>query len=307
MSELFIYSDDDSENEINIESNYISGDVISNNSNDELNHNLENNILDSDFQAYQENINEAWINAPEEIQFEYMVRPLIYYSEYDLIPNLELSNKMILPSSILKKISKYEGIVYPLSFKINDSSIILSPHDFKEDIEHVYLPEKIFSNFLLNIDGFINLTLVNKTFEKGTKIKIKPHTSNFLDINDHKHFLEDCLIKNYTTLTKNQTISVNYYGNQINLDILECEPSDIISIVDTDLEVDFEKPYDYVEPPPPPPKPKTPEPTSNSNQNPSFSFNSLRFNNTNSGKKEDSNEKKPFVPFSGVGRRLGDK
>ena len=48
-----------------------------------------------------------------------------------------------------------------------------------------------------------------------------------------------------------QTITVNYLDSEIDIDVIKCEPEKLISIVDTDLEVDFEKPYDYVEPPPP--------------------------------------------------------
>ena len=43
------------------------------------------------------------------------------------------------------------------------------------------------------------------------------------------------------------------YINNIYFNILETEPADIISTVDTDLEVDFKAPLDYVEPPKPPP------------------------------------------------------
>ena len=45
-------------------------------------------------------------------------------------------------------------------------------------IEHVYVPEKIFSNLQLNFDGLINLTLQNIELCKGSKIILKPHTSN---------------------------------------------------------------------------------------------------------------------------------
>ena len=67
---------------------------------------------------------------------------------------------------------------------------------------------------------------------------------------DHKHFLERHLVKLYTTLTQGQTIRVPYQESDLLIDILECEPNETISIIDTDLEVDFEAPWDYVEPSP---------------------------------------------------------
>ena len=42
-------------------------------------------------------------------------------------------------------------------------------------------------------------------------------------------------------MTNNETIDML-------IDILECEPSETISIIDTDLEVEFEAPWDYIEP-----------------------------------------------------------
>ena len=70
--------------------------------------------------------------------------------------------------------------------------------------------------------------------------------------NHHKHYLERNLVKLYSTLTKGQTIIIPYLDSNILIDILECEPEETISIIDTDLEVDFEAPWDYVEPKAPP-------------------------------------------------------
>ena len=105
-------------------------------------------------------------------------------------------------------------------------------------------------NLGIEMGSQIKLTLLNYQIEKGSKVKLKPHTSNFLEIMDHKHFLERHLVKLYTTLTQGQTIRVPYQESDLFIDILECEPNETISIIDTDLEVDFEAPWDYVEPSP---------------------------------------------------------
>ena len=91
----------------------------------------------------------------------------------------------------------------------------------------------------------------------------------------------------YTTISKGQIISIPYFDETILIDVLECEPVDTISLLDTDLEVDFEAPYDYVEPIPTQPIPApilTPS----------------------SKIPKESEEKPEFVPFSGRGYRLGD-
>ena len=294
MSELFIYSDDESDDDINTPVN--------------LDNNLEPDHIEQnnhDFSRYQENINSPWKQAPKEINIDMKVMPLIYYPEYDLLPDLKFSNKIIVPSRILDEISKYEGILYPLHFKINDSEMVFTPFDFKDTIEHVYVPEKMFTNLQLNFDGLINLTLQNTELCKGSKIILKPHTSNFLEIHDHKSFLETILVANYTTLMEGQTITVNYLDSEIDIDVIKCEPEKLISIVDTDLEVDFEQPYDYVEPPPPPPKPPSPQPREDFDLNRNMSLNFSR-NNSNISSTNQTNEKKAFVPFSGKGHRLGN-
>jgi hypothetical protein len=295
MSELYIYSDDDDEigfNEASINNSSFDNDNIS----PEL-----PEINNFDFTRYQENINNPWRQAPKEINIDMPSMPLIYYPEYDLLPNLNFSNKIIVPSKVLDEISKYEGILYPLHFKINDSEMVFTPFDFKDSIDHVYIPEKIFSNLQLNFDGIVNLTLHNTEIAKGTKIILKPHTSNFLEIHDHKSFLETILVANYTALMEGQSITVNYLDSEIDIDVIKCEPETLISIVDTDLEVDFEQPYDYVEPPPKPPTPKPVE-TYNPSRNMSLNFSI----NTPSNSTPPQTENKGFVPFSGKGHRLGD-
>ena len=47
--------------------------------------------------------------------------------------------------------------------------MVFTPFDFKDTIEHVYVPEKIFSNLQLNFDGLINLTLQNIELCKDQK------------------------------------------------------------------------------------------------------------------------------------------
>ena len=92
--------------------------------------------------------------------------------------------------------------------------------------------------------------MLKKTLEKGTKCKLQPHTTNFFEIDNYRDYLEKTLGQNYSALTENTTIQLPYYDTIIKLDILNTEPVSNISIIDTDLEVDFEQALDYVEPPP---------------------------------------------------------
>lgn len=239
------------------------------------------------FNVYQENVNSYYQVTPEVLEYTLPCLSFIFLNQYDDIKHLENSSKIILPKRILVDFSKYEDIKYPLTFQINDSNILFSVYEFREEIDHIYLPTKIVSNLQLDLHQELTIKLKNIIIEKGTKIVLKPHTSNFLEIDDHKQFLETHLTMSYTTLSKGQIISIPYFEETILIDVLECEPVNTISLLDTDLEVDFEAPYDYVEP-----KPSLPThvPIVTPVINPPW----------------ESEEKKEFVPFSGKGYRLGN-
>jgi len=111
----------------------------------------------------------------------------------------------------------------------------------------VYLPYWMMQNLLLG-EGDI-LRVAYTTLPKGTFVKLRPQTKDFLDISNPKAVLETTL-RGYTCLTVNDTILINYNNKRYFIDIVEAKPGNAISIVDTDCEVDFAPPLDYVEPEP---------------------------------------------------------
>lgn len=247
----------------------------------------------SDLSRFQNNINSFGITAPELINFYYSCYPFIY-SEYDL-KELENSNKLVLPKQILEDLSKYDELEYPLHFSINDSNILFTPSEFK-DIDNIYIPQHFLENLGIEVGNQIKLTLLNKKIPKGNKIVLKPHTSNFLDIMDHKHFLEKHLVKLYSTLSLGQTIIIPRDDSNILIDVLGCEPEETISIIDTDLEVEFEEPWDYNE------KPVTKQIEKETFESCMKNFKKGKFNF----------KYKPIIKeekqsFSGIGRTLGSK
>jgi hypothetical protein len=255
-------------------------------------------------------------NTVQTKKFSYKCLPFIYYQYYEDVKELENSNKIILPQKILDNLSLMRNLVFPLHFKINNSEILFTPSDFRQDINEIYISNHFLENLSLNIDESVELTYLNYPIEKGSKIKLKPHTSNFLEIMDQKQYLEENLVKLYTTLTIGQTILIPYFENIILIDVIDCSPNKTISIIDTDLEVDFEQPWDYKEPEKPKINEKLENKKQNLNQN-SFKKGRLRFNQNippkqnqeNSVNDNSVNKNKNsvgFVPFSGVGRKLGN-
>lgn len=55
-------------------------------------------------------------------------------------------------------------------------------------------------------------------------------------------------LRNYSCLTTGDSIMVAYNNKKYYIDIIESKPSNAISIIETDCEVDFAPPLDYKEP-----------------------------------------------------------
>uniref|UniRef100_A0A2C9V5D3 Ubiquitin fusion degradation protein 1 homolog n=1 Tax=Manihot esculenta TaxID=3983 RepID=A0A2C9V5D3_MANES len=149
----------------------------------------------------------------------------------------------------------------------------------------IYMPYWMMENLLLQEGDIVRVK--NVTLPKGTYVKLQPHTKDFLDISNPKAILETTL-RNYSCLTTGDSIMVAYNNKKYYIDIIETRPSNAISIIETDCEVDFAPPLDYKEP-----------------EKPAVS---IPKNKATSQVEEDPAETEPkFSPFTGVGRRLDGK
>jgi len=255
--------------------------------------------------SYRNDDVKIYENKPEIIDFSYPYLSLCYYYDYDKIQHLEYSNKIILPINILETLSKYENITSPYSFYLmtDTGSTICGVYEFVIGIDHIYIPQCVLEKIQFkhninknNIDTIQNSTdnnvtirYIDKSFEKGTKLTIQPHTSNFLELENPKEYLEYYL-NHYTLLEKGTTIVLpdpDYIDN-IYFNIIETQPNLIISTINTDLEVEFKAPLDYKEP----------------------VVNNQVVDETNKNDENKKNTKHPnhekiFIPFSGKGCRLG--
>ncbi len=134
-------------------------------------------------------------------------------------------------------------------FKVTNMELQRVSHcgvmEFVADEGVVYLPFWMMENLCLQEGQMVEFQ--NISLPKGTFVKLRPHTTDFLDISNPKAVLEHTL-RNFTCLTVGDTIAVNYNNKKYLIDIVEAKPQEQVSIIETDCEVDFAPPKDYKEP-----------------------------------------------------------
>lgn len=207
-------------------------------------------------------------------------------------PQLEHGDKVILPPSALDRLASLR-IEYPMLFRVTNNQNGKHTHcgvlEFVADEGMVYMPYWMMQNLLLEEGDVVNFK--STSLPKGTFVKLRPHTKDFLDISNPKAVLERTL-RGFTCLTSGDSILVHYNNKNFFIDVVESKPKEAVSIVETDCEVDFAPPLDWVDP----------EPSKSTAKA------------TDKGKKEEdkvaeeAHEEEPgFVPFKGSGCRLDGK
>ncbi|CEG67259.1 hypothetical protein RMATCC62417_03716 [Rhizopus microsporus] len=166
--------------------------------------------------------------------------------------NVNYGGKIILPQSALEKLSQL-NISYPMLFRLFNGAERTHTHagvlEFIAEEGRVYLPQWMMETLGTEPGSIIEVK--NVTLPLGSFVKIQPQSADFLDITDHRAVLEKAL-RNFSTLTVDDVIQINYNNKVYEIKVLEVKPSNEehlgISIVETDLEVDFAPPVGYVEP-----------------------------------------------------------
>ena len=187
-------------------------------------------------------------------QYSYKIYPLSHLYCYQVYKFLENSNKAIVPQILVNDITnKYDDeLTFPLYYQFTNTNITFTYYESVIDIDSIYLPnymfESLHSKNNISEGDIIEFNLLKNSLPKGTKCTLQPHTSNFFDIQDYRNYLEKIFSEQYSSLSEESTIKIPYFDGFINLNIIKTEPESIISIIDTDLTVHFEKALDYVEP-----------------------------------------------------------
>ena len=230
--------------------------------------------------------------------------------------DLEKGDKIVLPQSALGVLSRME-VQYPMLFKLTNSNMEnQSTHcgvmEFSATEGTCYVPHWIMQNLLLAEGGLIRVD--NVSLPKATYVKVRPQTTDFINLSNPKAVLETAL-RRFSCLTKHDQICVPHAGKNYFLDIRDLRPGNAASVIETDVNLDFERPVDYKEPevvkPPPAPAAAT-APLLGEGANAKRSAESsvsldLAKLAEERAERMAKRGKPTVVPFSGTGRRVDDK
>ncbi|KAI8380310.1 ubiquitin fusion degradation protein UFD1-domain-containing protein [Blakeslea trispora] len=194
----------------------------------------------------------GFMNPNRGFSENYRCFPIAMMRNGDEREGVNYGGKIILPQSALEKLSQL-NISYPMLFKLMHGAEKKHSHagvlEFIAEEGRVYLPQWMMETLGTEPGSIIEVK--NVTLPLGSFVKIQPQSTDFLDITDHRAVLEKAL-RNFSTLTVGDVIQINYNNKIYEIKVLEVKPDQQdhmgISIVETDLEVDFAPPVGYTEP-----------------------------------------------------------
>ncbi|XP_007036506.2 PREDICTED: ubiquitin fusion degradation protein 1 homolog [Theobroma cacao] len=160
----------------------------------------------------------------------------------------EFGNRILMPLSAFDSLVD-KGVESPWLFElcnhVTGKTSYCGVLEFTSDEGFVLLPRQMMESMELEEGELVTLT--SASLDKGTFLKLQPHTKNFMQLSNPRAVLE-IAFRDFCCLTTGDTIMIMYNNIKFYIDIVETKPSLAVNIIDTDCEVDFALPLDY-EPP----------------------------------------------------------
>ncbi|KAK2766224.1 Ubiquitin recognition factor in ER-associated degradation protein 1 [Arachnomyces sp. PD_36] len=165
--------------------------------------------------------------------------------------NVNHGGKVIMPPSALDKLTRLH-ITYPMLFELHNGARERMTHagvlEFIAEEGKIYLPFWIMQTLLLEPGDLLQIKSTD--LPPGQFIKLQAQSTSFLDISDPKAVLENAF-RNFSCLTKGDVFTFAYNDQTYEMAVQETKPQtekNAISVLETDLEVDFATPVGYEEP-----------------------------------------------------------
>lgn len=152
-----------------------------------------------------------------------------------------------MPPSALDTLTRH-NVEYPMLFKLTNNCKDRISHcgvlEFVADEGKCYLPYWMMNNLFLEEGDLVTVESVSLPVARFSKFQ--PHSIDFLDITNPKAVLENAL-RNFACLTTGDVIAIKYNKKTYELCVLETKPGNAVSIIECDMNVEFEAPVGYKE------------------------------------------------------------
>ncbi|EFW98609.1 ubiquitin fusion degradation protein [Grosmannia clavigera kw1407] len=166
-------------------------------------------------------------------------------------PELNYGSKILLPPSALDKVSRLH-VQWPLLMELVNAEKGKHSHcgvlEFVAEEGRAYLPQWMMETLRLDVGDMIQIKTTS--LELARMVKLQPQSPAFLEISDPKAVLERAF-RNFASLTKGDIFNFEYNGDVYGVAVLEVKPESEkmgVSMLETDVSVEFEAPVGYVEP-----------------------------------------------------------
>lgn len=179
-------------------------------------------------------------------QKEYLCYPLIHHPDMDdkTLNRVQRSRKIILPTTALEQLSHYQtdGSNGPMVFKLmnKEKVVYATVEQFYGDEKVMFVPDSFMVELGINPGERVQIDKV--TIPKAEFIQFKPDPQ-FLQLSNPKIVLERYL-RDYTILYRDQIIPLSYLGKIYNIVVQQTKPTDVVLIIDADIQIDFVQPTD---------------------------------------------------------------
>ncbi|KAK3683708.1 ubiquitin fusion degradation protein UFD1-domain-containing protein [Podospora appendiculata] len=181
-----------------------------------------------------------------------------YYRCYPLImapgserPELNFGSKILLPPSALDKVSRLH-VQWPIMLELINGESGKHTHagvlEFVAEEGRAYIPQWMMQTLQLEPGDMIQVKTTS--LELAKLVKLQPQSTNFLDISDPRAVLEKAF-RNFAALTKGDVFNFEYNDEVYDMAVLDVKPETDkmgVSMIETDVSVDFAPPVGYVEP-----------------------------------------------------------
>ncbi|GMP31100.1 hypothetical protein CsSME_00005455 [Camellia sinensis var. sinensis] len=171
-----------------------------------------------------------------------------YFCHHTDMPNLDNGDKIIMPLSSLDRLTSLK-IDYPMLLETLNPKTGRVSHcgvlEFTAEEGNIYTPRWMMK--IMGLEEGDVVLIKSASLPKGTYIKLQPHKKEFIELSNPKALLE-AKLRNFSCLSTSDTIMLMHNNKKFYIDVVQTKPGFVISVIETDCEVDFAIPLDCTEP-----------------------------------------------------------